>query len=306
MPGPTPIPDDQKAAFIALVSVAPRPGGPQEADRLEDILNNFEDISTAIGRQLSLFSSNNAYLSECMAVFAPNDSDLQAVGIYVNKSDVGDVDNPVLVINSAAGLITMDDADIPGAGLINSSADEINVRGIALPYLYVESSQVNVLAANGQGSSIGWLTMPFYKKVAAINSVADGSVIDNTRIDPRNTFGGNQTVDPTQDCAKPVTALTTSNLTHNSITINWTLPDGGGYLFLNVYFKVTGTPAWVPIDDTTGSFIDDTGYLFNNLAPDTMYDFRVSVTCNNGGVAPTDVSDQTTCCPGVTSKTEHI
>lgn len=291
---PTPIPDDQKAAFIALVLVAPFPGGTGEVSRLQEILVNFEDIPTAIGRQLDLFASNNAYLTECIGVFSPNDSDLVAAGIYVAKSDRS-ITNAVLLINCNNVTTLNINTKIAGIGLLNSEVVNMNITNFVLPYLYMGPQSVIELLSGTLPASLTYLTMRFIKNPSMIKSVKDGTVISNTSIQAGCIFNPQQSINPDLECSKPVTDLITSDVTHNSIVLTWTNPDSG-YLFINIFYRITGSPSWLPIDNDTGWYNGIISYLFNNLLPDTNYEFKVAVTCNNGGVAETETSDKTICC----------
>lgn len=305
MAAPTPIPSDEKNAFIALVRVAPYPGGETEALRLEQILINYSDIPTAIGRQLGLYGAANQYLSECMAVF--NDNNLQAVGIYVNKTDspAAGLTNPKMIINSTyTGTMTIT-ADQPGLTFLgNTSVKRVEVQdGVNLANMYLgPGATVDMFDSSGEGypGKLERLWLVFANNnPSRLNSVAYGSVIGSVYVDPGSYYGGMDTSNPQNTCAIPVTQLTTTAITSNSVELTWT-PPGSGYLFIYVAYKKTSTAVWQQAQPSDGGFQnfsgEAVGFVFNSLESDTYYDFKVSVRCNNGGIADAEVSAKTVCC----------
>lgn len=298
------IPAPEKANFIALVTVAPLPGGPLEAARLQDILNNYEDIPTAIGRQLPLYQINNAYLRECMAVFT--DAGLLAAGIFNNKTNAPDppISDPRLIVNSTYDTIQFTAAS-DGIGILGHSyIGRINViDGVILKNLFIgPDSIVDVLDSSGTlyPGSVENIWLPFVNNTAsALNSVAFGSVIGAVRLTPGSFYGGMDQSDPQLPCAIPVTGLTTSAVTKDSITLNWT-PPGSGYLFLNVFWKRSESATWLDPTPEMIGFItfsgEAYGFVFSGLEKDTYYDFKVAVRCNNGGIANAYISENTVCC----------
>src|ERR1700761_9554897 len=101
---PTPIVSGQKTAFIALANAL----NPQEAMRLDVVMVNYSDIPNAI----QMFIAYPNFMNEGMAIFSPNDSDLQDAGIYVGKTLSPQTDNPSMIINTTVTggiLITAED-----------------------------------------------------------------------------------------------------------------------------------------------------------------------------------------------------
>lgn len=300
---PTPIDPTEKTNFIALVTVAPQPGGPREASRLQDILNDYENITTAIGRELSLFSTANAYLIECMAVF--NDTQLQNVHIYNNKVDspTASPGNPQLICNSTFTGTTTIGANSNGLCLLGGTAiKRIQLSpNVNLQNLYIGPGvTVDVLDASASGAFVSNIWLPFANNTASsLNSVVYGSGIGNVQIEEGSFYGGQDQNDPQLACAKAVTDLLASNITHNSIDVTWT-PAASGWLFLTLSYKKASSSVWIAAGEAIGGYSitsgAPTGYTFRELESDTWYNFKVAVRCNNGGLAVTEVTAQTVCC----------
>lgn len=299
----TPIPGGEKTAFINLVTVAPAPGGPFEASRLQSIMNNYEDVYTAINRELSLFSTANAYLTEAMAVFT--DASLRNVFIFNQKNDSPTASpvNPQLISNSTfTGTATVT-ANASGLSLLGNT----NVRrlqlsaNVNLQNLYIgPGCTLDVLDASASGAFVSNIWLPFANNTQSkINSVVFGSGVGALHIEEGSYFGGQNQDDPDLTCAKPVTNLVAGNITNNSIDLTWT-PAASGWLFLNLYYKESSSSIWISAGDAIGGYAitsgAPTGYTFRELKADTWYDFMVSVRCNNGGMANTTVTAHTVCC----------
>jgi hypothetical protein len=302
---PTQIAPAEKAAFIALVEIAPFPGGPLEASRLQDVLVYYTDIPTAIGRQLELYASNNAYLKECMAVF--DDTELQNANIYNNKynSPVAPFNDAVMIINSTYDGIIGLTAHANGFTLLGHSyVSRLELDdGVILQNLYIgPGSTLDVLDSAGTlyAGAVLNIWLPFANNTAsALNSAVFGSVIGAVHLTKGSFYGGLDQNDPQLPCAIPVTSLYTSGITHDSITLNWT-PPASGYLFLDVFYKRTDSAPWLqPKPDMIGfiTFSGEVyGFVFSGLEADTSYDFKVSVRCNNGGLANETMTASTVCC----------
>jgi hypothetical protein len=300
---PTPISPTDKSNFIDLVRVAPSPGGPQEAIRLQDIFNTYDDVIIAIGRQLSLYSGSNAYLIECMATL--NDTDLKNVFIFNMKIDdpSSGPSNPRLICNSTfTGTINITSNSDGLVILGNSSVSRVQLAAnVNLANLYLgPGCTVDVLDASASGAFVSNIWLTFMNNTASsLNSVVFGSGIGAVHIDEGAYYGGQDPNDPQLPCAKAVTGLAASDITNNSVALSWT-PAADGWLFLNLYYKKKDSSVWIQAGEAIGGYFvtsgAPTGYTFGNLDPDTWYDFRVSVRCNNGGVAVTQISAQTVCC----------
>lgn len=311
---PTQVAPAEKAAFIALVEIAPFPGGPLEASRLQDVLVYYTDIPTAIGRQLELFATNNAYLKECMAVF--DDTELQNANIYNDKynSPAAPINDAVMIINSTYDSTLGLTAHANGFTMIGHSyVSRLDLEdGVILQNLYIgPDSTLDVLDSAGTiypGAVLNiWL--PFKNNTAsALNSAVFGSVIGAVHLEKGSYYGGLDQNDPQLPCANPVTGLNTSGITHDSITLNWT-PPASGFLFLDVFYKRTDSAPWLqPTPDMIGfiTFSGEVyGFVFSGLEADTSYDFKVSVRCNNGGVAYETMTGSTVCC-GETTDDDFI
>ncbi len=291
---PTPIDPIDKAAFIAVVA----PVNTYEADRLVDILNNYEDISLAVSRQIEAFAGNNAYLVTAMSCFS-SDADLMAVGIYFNKTAVGSLTDPVLLINCTyttpgIGISIMNSIDVlqilgrTDVGTVTVTANRtINV-------LYIGPDvRVNIIDSSPQGAVVYNLFVTAINTVIGkLNRITTDSAIGVFTVSPGAYFGGRSDSNPLDACATPVTALRANDFTtHDSTKLSWTLP-APGYSFVNVFYKESGSNDWLGIVDEDGQWApDSTSYTFMRLKHDTFYDFMVTITCANGGVAETTVMD---------------
>lgn len=304
----TTIPPEEKQAFINIVKVAPYPGGPQEAGRLQDILNNYSDVYATIMRELPLFASNNSYLISAISVF--NDDELQSVGIWVNKTiSSPPLVNPVLIINSEITdwpvLIEPSSPPIQQDLCIlgPTTIDEITVLGFtALTELYLGPGvTLNALDASEDQARVGTIYIKNAKNnPAALNSVVYQSNISQIIQDPGTYFGGVTNDNPLAPCDNPVTNLTTREITNNSVTLNWDTPESKSppesFLFINVFYRKSGSQTWIAVSDGDGEYVGNTGFVFRYLEKDTFYDFKVSVTCLNGGIADATIYQQTVCC----------
>lgn len=300
---PTPIPGSEKQAFISLVRAAPYPGGPIEASRLETILNNYEDIPTAIGRQQRLFAGNNAYLRACMDVFPQ--IELTNVGIWYEFTQLSPyITDPLIIINSTLDLVELTNASPPYYKALvimgNSTIKEVLCdNGITLNEMWVMGgSTVEVLNAADSSPAIItlvdqlWITTD-RDAIAQVNSAAYQSVINNVYVEVGSYFGGIKE-DPEATCADVVTNLQATEITHSSLLLSWDVP--AQYLFVFVKFKRSNTPTWREAELADGIFTPDTKFLFTNLEKDTYYDFRVTTVCQDGKTANADLTVQTYCC----------
>lgn len=294
---PTALPSGEKSAFIALINTQ----NPIEAALITPLLNNYEDIvPIGIARQLGVFADNPAFLKEAMAVFT--DAALVAVGIYNNKSNSSLVTNPSLLVSShfTAGISFT--ANQIGFGLLGSSTvNSVTVAtGIYLQNLIIgPGSTLDILDVTAEGAFISSIGIMFaYSTPGFLNVLKYGSHYGDVYTSPGSYFGGIQNIDPNATCAAgPVTGLTASNITHDSILITW-VPPSSGYIFLNVQYKKSDSQVWIPATFETGDFIKNTGYVFRGLDADTYYDFRIQTICNNGGTTYATTSSKTICCGG--------
>lgn len=292
---PTPIVPAEKTAFIAIVNVV----DPIEATRLATILVNYDDVVTAIRRQLDEFAANPAYLFEAMDVFLASNSDLIAAGIYNNGSSASVLSNPKLFINfttTDTTLSTIADGWINILG--NSVIEKITVSTATnLEYLYIgPGCTLDVLDSSATNAYVNNLYLPFIKnRPATLNALQYGSGLGNLQVSPGSYYGGVKNFDPLISCAIPVTSLAIGIITHNTIELTW-VPPASGYLFVNVYYKRTDSGTWILAGNDAGDYVLNTGFMFRYLAADVSYDFKVTVVCNNGGTASAYISAQTPCC----------
>ncbi len=294
---PTPIVSGQKAAFIAIVNVV----NPTEAtERLPTLLVNYEDIPNAIGRQIDLFAGNNAYLSEAIAVFAANDSDLMAAGIYVGKTSSSLLTDPLLIINSSyTGGVSLT-SNSKGLGILGSSSVNLLTLGIQkeLDYLYMGSgSKLSALDSSASGAVVKNIIMSFaYSLPSEITAVIFKSNIGVIRISDGSVFGDEINTNPALTCTNPVSGLAAGSITHNTIKLTWT-PPSGAYLLLDIFYRKLNSGVWIKADMDMGDFISNTGFIFRNLESETKYEFKVVTTCVNGATdAPSAITAITTCC----------
>lgn len=295
---PTPIPSGEKTAFINIVKAAPYPGGPIEADRLNTLLNNYEDIIVAIMRQLTLFASNNQYLTQAIGVF--DDPSLQNVLIFNNKTvnNLTTVTDWAMLINCTVDGTLRLTTSFPGyvaltilgtTKVANLDIDAtLNVQEIYIG----PSCTVGFLDGTASGVVINTIWLPFIKSSPSnLLAIANGTIVNQIVLDEGSYFGGFRE-DTQSSCASPVTNLAYGVITYNSIQLMWTAP-ASPYLFINIYFKQTGTQSWDKADETIGSYAEN-GYTFTKLAANTSFDFKVEVICLNGGHADTLTTVQTT------------
>lgn len=303
----TPIPTPEKNAFIDIVKLAPYPGGPNEASRLQDILVNYEDIYTAITRELDLFASNNSYLINGVTQF--DDTELQAVGIYVNKSQIPPLTDPVLIINSSYDEIIL---TIPSPMLYKtlcilgpSTVKNIVLdAGVTLNELWigpgatvdlVDGANVIVSPLASPPTVVQKIYLPFAKSTPSkLNAVTYGSVVNQIVKEEGSYYGGVKSNNPDIPCADVVTGITATEITKNSVFVSWAPPTS--YLFINVFYRKTNSNVWMPVGEEDGEYTGDTGFTFRRLESDTFYDVQISVKCTNGGVANNSITFQTTCC----------
>ena len=269
---PTPLPSGEKTAFIDIVKAAPYPGGPGEADRLESILNNYEDIPMAIYRQLELFASNNSYLTRAIAVF--DDAELQVIGVFNNKQSITPLADPVLIINSQYTEVTLSPASPPATlGILgNSNIGKITLGlGTDLSQLYIGPKVVvDVFDSSASVASppvntvLQTLWLPFMKSTpSALKMAAYQSNINQIIIDEGSFFGGIQAYDPELPCPYPVTGITATEVTKNGVFVSWTAP-AGDYLFIDTYYKKTNSSVWIKADEAAGEFVNETGFVFRH------------------------------------------
>lgn len=294
---PNILPQGEKAAAIAIVSVAPLPGGPLEASRLKQIMNNYNDIPTAVIRQQSLFASNNGYLMQFLSCFTDQTA-MRAAGIWIGyNSSSPPLTNPVLVVNSniedtvyiaAISPAVIQSLTIMGfSNIANIAVDEATT----LNYLYIgPNTTVQQVDSSSIGAAISQLNIPTIKsKGGKVLQAVYGSTINSVILGDQSYYGGPSTDNPVNTCATPVTNLNYGIISHNTIQLTWVNPyeqsPSNSYLFVNTYYRVKGEHAWSLADSSVGEFNNDSGFTFNQLACDTTYEFYVQVVCVNGAVA---------------------
>ncbi len=276
---PTQIPPGEKAAFLDIINIR----NSNEVSTIDAFLVNYEDILLAINYLLIPFSSYPNYLKESLLVFT--DSELVNVGILVDKDEVALVTNPVLLLNTTttAGILIDTNQDtlyIFG----DSNVDVLNIDSlIHLKSLLITSGAiVNLADASLQDSTINLINIKTYRNLGGnLNLIINNSGIGQVNVDEGSFFGGYGEINPALPCALPVTNLTATGMTPTSITIGWTLPTP--YLFVNVYYRLFNDGNY--LEPTSGIWSKDEGFTFTNLIPNTKYDFKVTITCKNGGTS---------------------
>lgn len=295
---PTPIVAGQKTAFISMVNAL----NPQEALRLNAVLINYSDIPNAI----AMFIKYPNFLNAGMECFAANDSDLRTAGIYLNTTleDSPPITDPVMLVNTVSPYPLYVTTNTLTTYFLGSSNifDVIILGNISLNILYIGAGvTVNILDSTATGSIVNNVVVDYVNDIpASLNSVVYGSAVNNIKVTPGSYYGGVKNIDPETKCELAVTNLTVGGITYNSVILQWIGPNffspPESYLLLEVFYRKTGSEVWLSVDDTIGEYIENEGYVFRSLEKDTLYDFKVSVTCINGGVGNTIISSQTVCC----------
>lgn len=285
----TPIVSGQKTSFIALANTL----DPQEATRLNVVLVNYSDIPNAIG----MFVRYPNFLTQGMAIFSPNDSDLVAAGIYVGKSLTSTTNNPVMIINTTStGRIQMVANQYELYILGSSNVSNITVSTtITLSILYEGAgSLVDIVDSTATGALIGNIFLDYQHSLGStLNSVVYGSNVTTVTVQSGSQYGGVRNTDPEATCATPVTNLATGIVTHNTFELTWT-PPSPGFLLINVYYRLKDASQWVVALAIDGDYVGNTGFIFRHLKSDTFYDFRVNVSCANGGISTDAIINQQT------------
>lgn len=290
---PTPIPPLRKTAFIVIVNAV----DPIEAGRLVTILNNYEDVPTAIGRQEDVFNASPAYLNEVLTTL--DNAVLLTVGIYFKRTPNALVVNPVLWINSITTFGISFTASAPGFGILGvSTIDSIILgAGVNINLLAISpQASVDIVDSTANNSYIERIYVQYAKSTgASLNVVRTNSHVGVVDVDSGAYFGGYSNVDPMAVCPNPVTGIAAREVTHNGVLISWA-PPVAGYIFIDTYFRKTNSSMWIKATTDDGDFVGYTGFVFRHLDPDTYYDFNIVVTCNNGGRTASTVTTQTVCC----------
>lgn len=286
----------EKAAFISLVQGA---GNPIEAARLQDILFTYSDIVTAVYRQLLVFAGNNEYLTQAMAVFAANDTELLAAGIWNNKTmSSPPVTDPVLIVNSTINddvFMTLQSPNVPrNLGILGTTTiKRIYLEpSVNIFQLYIGPGVVvDKVDSSQPGALINTIYLPNIKNnPPKLNIIQFGSAVNQIIQDPPGAYyGGVSNDDPQNTCGANISDFKYANILHNTIQLTWTPPNlqspPADYLFINTYYRVSGTNPWILADKNIGVFNGDSGFTFLHLKPDTSYDFQVWTTCANGGIS---------------------
>lgn len=284
------IPSEEKENFISIVSAV----NPLEALNLQDILNTYDDLVNAILRQLNVFSDNNAYLTRCIATIL-DDSELQAAGIFYNKTDDALLTNPKVIINSTYSTgIAIATVNSSGLYILGPSNIELVTMemGRELGYLFIGSGAiVNVADSTASGALIRGVDVKCQRNNAGkLNAVKFGSKVYQVLVDPGAYYGGYKEFNPEGDCTSEPANFAYSNVTHNSVVLTWDALQQP-HVRLDVIYKKTEDNEWKVVTPNDGEYKStDLGFVsfsFGELEKDTFYDFRLRATCLNGGTKET-------------------
>ena len=293
---PTLIPIGEKDAFIAIVAVR----NPNEAIRLQSVLNYYEDVPTTIGRQQEDFANNNGYLTAVMSTL--DNVNLQAAGVYYSQTlNTPPSPPPAMWINSSTNYGITIPSSPPGFAVLgNSSIDKITLSPyVIIPGLYIgPGSTVDILDGTATGSHVNYLYLPFARSTpSSLNSARVGTRIGAVEVAEGSYFGGYTANDPEAICV-PVTDMQATEITKNGVLVTWTPPVSASppILFIETFYRKTGSKVWLPASEEIGDYQGMSGFAFHQLEPDTWYDIQAVVQCGNGGYSSNQITIQTTCC----------
>ena len=289
----TAIPSGQVTAFINIIK-AYNPTDINYVNWLSTNLVYFSDIPTALFYYIpDDITWNIPLLTQLMACFSANDSDLQAAGIYVSKNT--SFTNPVLLINSndeGGGIsITSSQTSLGILGNCTITGNLTISSSVTLGYLYVGSTvKMNILDSSASNANIGQLWIRYLQGLGGyVSGAIVGSSISNAIVDTGAYYGGILNDSPLNTCSASVTGLTCSAypanfpvITHNTIPLYWT-GTTGTYIKLVIQYKKSSSTIWLTADDTVGNYVSPTCFMFTTLDHDTYYDFQVISVCTNGG-----------------------
>lgn len=150
------------------------------------------------------------------------------------------------------------------------------------------TSSTQISSGNGAGQVPGGLAGGFWGNTIPgpfTSSSADGSLTFRFRSDGTGTAAGwiaNITCGPPPTCSNP-TALTTSTVTHNSVTLNWTQPanpDSSVATAWDIIALPCGSSP--PTSSSTGFITTTTGapYVLTGLTPATCYSICMRAVCS--------------------------
>lgn len=281
---PTTIISGEKTAFINIVSTQNQ----VEAIWLTTNLVNYEDIPNAINRQTDFFTYPN-YLNTALAVFT--DASLVAVGIFNNKTlnnqnNTTSISGNQLVFNntSVSGTLNWNTTNTNLLIAGTSNINLITITSTCSNLIIGPLSLVSVIdSTNISGLIIILHILDARNEGGILTQLVIGSKITNFLVDVGATFGGYGISDSIGTCNIPATGLAASNVGNTFMTISWTNPSG--WLFNYLSYKITNTNTWIAASISIGNFLGDTGFLFNQLQPNTSYDFQVIEKCINGVLA---------------------
>ncbi|UPT71683.1 MAG: fibronectin type III domain-containing protein [Flavobacterium sp. JAD_PAG50586_2] len=146
-----------------------------------------------------------------------------------------------------------------------------------------------IASANGPGNVPGGLAGGYWGNVIPgpfTSSSADGSLTFRFRSDNSGIAAGwiaNVSCGSVPTCSFPI-ALSTSTITHSTVTLNWTQPanpDNSVATNWHVIALPCGSP--VPTANTTGFIVANTGspFLLNDLSPATCYSICIRAVCSD-------------------------
>lgn len=253
-------------------------------------LVNYEDLVFFFMKYGKAFDGDNAYL-DSIAIL-PDDIQMQAVGIYYNKTGPLTITNPKVVIKCTGGItININagglyrDLEIVGASDIddviitnNTTIDSFTVAG---------GSTVNNIIIQPGSCILTMLIKSENGQDSTVNKI-DGTCVKNFGLSANSTFGGYECDESGGTvCLHEVIGLSSNTPTVDGFTVAWTNPVNS--MGNQVTYRQVGNIPWlVPnaFGNATGTFGPGPSFTFHAMASLTSYEVRVQNSC----IAPTQFS----------------
>lgn len=281
---------DEKNACLDLVKAF-------NCDRVQWIdvnLNSYDDVLPVFLANLPKLECYPEYMYSLVACF--DITELNTRGIYYNDPALGAVGDAKLIVKCVAttvtvtvasgsvlpefvvaGASTVDEVIVTGGGSVGALSVS---TGAILKYLNTAaSSWIEVVRISGCKSFI-----------SKLNTIDGGASVNRLYPFGGGYFGGYNCFAPTGTCADDVTTLAVANVTSNSLTLTWV--DPVNTINSLIYYRLNNSATWllgtaVNGDGVIGQYaVDNVGFVFRGLQPDTYYDFKVVNICSNGHPSP--------------------